>query len=85
MHLFTTRLRQDRKFIENKTNELIGEKVAELNRTLQGGMTSLNDAHRVVASSLKILDEVIPALAWEHLQKVVPEAKRSGSRKAIEQ
>jgi hypothetical protein len=75
MHLFTTRLRHDREFIENKTTELIGSKVAELNHTLQGGVTSINDAHRVVSSSLKILDEVIPALAWEHLQKVVPEAK----------
>jgi hypothetical protein len=75
MHLFTTRLRHDREFIENKTTELIGSKVAELNQTLQGGVTSINDAHRVVSSSLKILDEVIPALAWEHLQQVVPEAK----------
>lgn len=75
MHLFTTRLRHDREFIENKTTELIGAKVAELNQTLQGGMTSINDAHRVVSSSLQILDEVIPNLAWEHLQKVVSEAK----------
>ena len=75
MHLFTTRLRHDREFIENKTNELIGAKVAELNNALQGGVTSINEAHRVVSSSLKILDEVIPSLAWEHLQKVVPEAK----------
>lgn len=76
MHLFTTRLRHDREFIENKTTELIGSKVAELNHTLQGGVTSINDAHRVVSSSLKILDEVIPDIAWQHLQKVLPEANR---------
>ena len=76
MHLFTTRLRHDRQFIENKTTELIGSKVAELNHTLQGGVTSINDAHRVVSSSLKILDEVIPDIAWQHLQKVLPEANR---------
>ena len=76
MHLFTTRLRQDRKLIENKATELIGAKVTELNRTLQGGAISLNDAHRVVSSSLKILDEVIPDIAWQHLQKVIPEANR---------
>jgi hypothetical protein len=76
MHLFSTRLRHDRKSIEKKATELIGEKVAELNRTLQGGVISLNDAHRVVSSSLKILDEVIPDIAWQHLQKALPEAKR---------
>ena len=75
MHIFTTRLRHDREFIENKATELIGSKVVELNRTLHEGVTSLNNAHRVVSSSLKILDEVIPSLAWEHLQKVIPEAK----------
>ncbi|MBE0575951.1 MAG: hypothetical protein IH613_08640 [Desulfuromonadales bacterium] len=75
MHLFTTKLRHDREFIENKISELIGAKVAELNHALQGGVTSINDAHRVVSSSLKILDEVIPTLAWEHLQKVVSAAK----------
>lgn len=75
MHLFTTRLRHDREFIENKTTELIGAKVAELNHALQDGVTSINEAHRVVSSSLKILDEIVPALAWEHLQEVVPETK----------
>jgi hypothetical protein len=76
MHLFTTRIRHDRKSIENKATELIGAKVTELKRTLQGGVTSLNDAHRVVSSSLKILDEVIPNIAWQHLQKVLPETNR---------
>ena len=76
MRLFTTRLRQDRQLIEKKVTELIGAKVTELNRTLQGGVTSLNDAHRVVSSSLKILDEVIPDIAWQHLLKVLPEANR---------
>jgi hypothetical protein len=76
MHLFATRLRHDRELIENKATELIGSKLTELNRTLQEGLISLNDAHRVVSSSLKILDEVIPDLAWEHLQKVLPEANR---------
>ncbi|MBW2503410.1 MAG: hypothetical protein JRE16_02460 [Deltaproteobacteria bacterium] len=75
MHTFTSRLRHDRAYIENKAKELIGAKLSELNRTLQGGLTSLNDAHRVVSSSLKILDEIIPSLAWKHLQEVFPEAK----------
>ena len=75
MHIFITQLRPDKVYIENKAKELIGEKLSELNRTLQGGLTSLKDAHRVVSSSLKVLDEVIPDLAWDHLQQVLPEAK----------
>jgi hypothetical protein len=77
MHIFTTQLRHDRDFIENKAKELIGAKLSELNRTLKGGITSLSDAHRAVSSSLKILDEVIPGLAWEHLQQVLPEARQT--------
>ena len=77
MHFFTRRLRHDREFIENKTTELIGAKVDELNKTLEGGVSSLINAHRIVASSLRILDEVIPGLAWEHLQGLIPEAKKN--------
>lgn len=72
---FSQKLRHDRAFIENKASELLGEKVSELNQSIQEGVTSLSDAHRVVASSLKILDEIIPELAWEHLQKAFPELK----------
>jgi len=75
---FSQKLRHDRAFIENKASELLGEKVSELNQSIQGGVTSLSDAHRVVASSLKILDEIIPELAWEHLQNAFPELKGQG-------
>ena len=77
MHSFSTRFRRDREFIESKVNELLGAKVNELNRTLQGGLKSLTKAQRVVSSSLRILDKVIPDLAWEHLQEVLPEDTRS--------
>ena len=73
MHIVTTQLRHDRVYIENKAKELIDAKLPEFNRILQKGLTSLKDAHWVFSSSLKVLDEVILNLAWDHLQQVLPE------------
>ena len=43
----------------------VGPELEALNRTVGAGVVTLEDAHRVAASSYRILDEIIPAIAWE--------------------
>jgi len=71
---FVEGLRQERAEVERKAAELLGGEIAAINDCLRQGCGSLVDAHRLVASSLKILDEVIPDIAWQQVRTAFPEA-----------
>jgi hypothetical protein len=36
---------------------------------------SIDDANKAVASSMQVLDQVIPELAWEQMQAKLPQAR----------
>ncbi len=72
---FLELLRQERAEVEKKAAALIGEELAAINDCLRQGVSSLEDAHRLVASSMKILDEVVPDLAWQQVRAAFPETR----------
>jgi hypothetical protein len=40
---------------------------------------SLDQASRAVESALKVLDEVLPVLAWQRIRAELPEARGEGA------
>lgn len=65
---FYARLLQLREAILARAASQVGPDLEELNRTVGVGVVSLQDAHRVAASSYRILDEVIPEIAWSMIR-----------------
>lgn len=62
---FYERLLQNRDLILTKATELVGQELDGLNQTLGKAVTTLEDAHRVAISSYRVIDEVIPDVAWQ--------------------
>lgn len=62
------RLLQLREAILARAASTVGRELEELDRTVGTGVVTLQDAHRVAASSYRILDEVIPDIAWEMIR-----------------
>lgn len=58
-----------------KTEELVGAEVAALQRAVQGGVTSIEQANQAVSGALRVLDEVLPTLAWEQVRAELPRAR----------
>jgi hypothetical protein len=46
-----------------------------LQKVLSGGVTSIEKANQAVAGALRVLDEVVPQIAWEHVQARLPHAR----------
>lgn len=61
-------LRQDRGEILSQVEALLGKDLEALHRSLQGGVSSLEQASRAAAGALRVVDEVVPQLAWERLR-----------------
>jgi hypothetical protein len=72
---FVETIRRDREQILGRTEELIGKEIGALHKALEGGVTSIEQANQAVASSLRVLDEVVPELAWEHVRSQLPQAR----------
>jgi hypothetical protein len=68
-------LRRDRDLILERTEASIGKELAALQQVLKAGVTSLEQANQAVASSLRVLDEVVPEFAWEHVRSQLPSAR----------
>jgi hypothetical protein len=71
----TELLRRDRDQLLAEIEALIGKDVAALQKSVQSGVTSIEQASRAAASALRVLDEVAPELAWEHVRSEVPHAR----------
>jgi hypothetical protein len=72
---FVDLLDRDREAVWSRVEESVGAELQELQRVLQGGAVSIERASAVVASSLRVLDELVPEVAWERLRSLLPHAR----------
>ena len=72
---FVEKVREDRAAIEEEVEELIGAELSAVDQCLKEGIDSIQDANRVVAGTMRILDEVVPDLAWERVHAALPRAR----------
>jgi hypothetical protein len=75
LRAFVERLRSDREIVEAETDRLIGPQLAAVQKVLESGVASVEEATRAAAGALRVIDEVIPDLAWKHLRSVLPAAR----------
>jgi hypothetical protein len=68
-------LRRDRDHLLAEAESSIGKQLAALQAAAKGGVQSIEDANKVVASSLQALDQVIAQIAWEQVQAKLPQAR----------
>ncbi len=72
---FVELLRGDRDVILSRTEEVVGKELAGLHQVLEGGVRSMEQANLAVAGALRVLDQVVPELAWEQVQSRSPRAR----------
>jgi len=72
---FLELLRRDREQLLSEVESTVGKETAALQQAMAGGVHSLEQASRAVESALKVLDEVIPAVAWERIRSQLPAAR----------
>jgi hypothetical protein len=68
-------LRRDRDHLLAEAESSIGKQLAALQAAAKGGVQSIEDANKVVASALQVLDQVIAQIAWEQVQAKLPHAR----------
>jgi prefoldin subunit 5 len=68
-------LRRDRELIFDRAQESIGKELEAIHAVLQEGVHSLEQANQAVASSLRVLDQVFPEIAWQHVQSQLAHAR----------
>ena len=68
-------LRRDRDALLARVEEAIGAEVVSLQRTVAGGVRSIEQASQAVAGAMRVLDEVVPGMAWEHVQVELSEMR----------
>ena len=66
-----SRARQDSVQLRTKAEEILAEGLQKVHQLLDHGVQSLEDADRMVSSSMTIIDEVLPGLAWQHVEQLV--------------
>jgi hypothetical protein len=72
---FVELLRRSPDALMSRTEELMGKELAALRETLARGGLSGEQANQAVAASLRVLDQVIPDLAWEQVRSQLPRAR----------
>jgi hypothetical protein len=75
---FVELLRRDREALVARIESSVGKEIAGLQAAVQAGVQSIEQANQAVASSLRVLDEMVPEIAWQHVRSQLPEA-RAGS------
>lgn len=68
-------VRRDREQIMARMDEAIGAQLASLQSVLAGGVHSIEQANQAVSGCLRVIDDVLPELAWAHVRAVLPEAR----------
>jgi hypothetical protein len=71
--------RRDEDHVASLAEASIGKEVTKLQQVLKAGVTSIEQANQAAASALRVLDEVVPDLVWEHIRSQVPRARGSGT------
>lgn len=72
---FADLLRRDSALLLDRTQGAVGKELGTLQQVLRGGITSIEQANEAVASALRVLDEVFPEVAWQHVQSQLPRAR----------
>jgi hypothetical protein len=72
---FVAVLQKDKDLLLTQTEGAVGNELAVLQRALQGGITSIDQANQAVTGALRVLDEVFPQVAWEHVRSQLPRAR----------
>jgi hypothetical protein len=68
-------LRRDRDLILDRAQASIGKELEAIHSALGDGVHTLEQASRAVASSLHALDEIVPEIAWQHVQSQLAHAR----------
>lgn len=76
---FVELLRQDADLLLARTEETLGEELAVLRAALDSSSTSAEEATQAVASSLRVLDEVVPEIGWQLVRSRLPQARSDSS------
>jgi hypothetical protein len=72
-------VQRDREEILRQAEATVGRELAALQAALAGGVSSLEQANAAVASALRVIDETVPAIAWERIRAELPEARGEGA------
>lgn len=72
---FSEIVRRDRERLVSEAEAAVGKETAALQKTLAEGVHSLEQASRAVDGALAVLDEVLPAIAWERVRSQHPAAQ----------
>ncbi len=72
---FVGLLRQDEDLLLSRASESPGQKLPALHAVLDDGSAPVWEAREAVASSLQLLDETIPQIAWQLVQARLPRAR----------
>jgi len=72
-------LRRDRDLILEQAQASIGAELDAIHAAMEGGVHSLEQANRAVASSLEALDQVVPEIAWRHVQSQLDDLRSAAA------
>jgi hypothetical protein len=72
---FVEVLHRDRDELLLRAEAAVGKELGALQSVLAGGVHSIEQANQAVASSLRVLDEVVPEIAWEAVVRELPQAR----------
>jgi hypothetical protein len=72
---FVEVLRADLNRLLKEAESSVGKEVAALQQVLSSGESSVERANQAVASSLKVLDQVVPQIAWDLVKAARPLAR----------
>ena len=72
---FVDVLQRDRDALFAQLEAAVGKQIEAVHALLQSGVSSIDDASQVVSGPLRVIDELAPKLAWEHLRAQSPSAR----------
>lgn len=73
MKIAVERLRRDSDMLKGQVQNMFKKELEVVRGVLQTGIESMGQADEVIAGAMKLFDEVVPDLAWEHVESLVHE------------
>jgi hypothetical protein len=72
---FIVMARRDEDHLVALAKVSIGKELIALQQVLKTGVASIEQANQAAASALRVLDEAVPDLVWEHIHSKLPRAR----------